>query len=209
MIIQPVLPKGFSEEHKNRLVFRCSQQYCFYAVSVKERIIPQHNCPQINGRTKVSWMSYGPSLLEQTWAELDQVTARLMTSPNNRLVDDRGYAQGLAFTLSLFMVPHFTSPTDISREAKKRYQMKQTGEEYCTPGLVERKYEPPPGDHKLSRISEEKAKAMRPKSQPKLTQAEIDSIKNAAGMFSSEELAKVYKITVAVVNQVLASQKGG
>lgn len=146
-------------------------------------------------------MTYGPSLLEQTWTELDFYTARIIEDGQKEY--DKGYARGLAKTLSLFMVPHFTTPDAIVKEAKKRYDMKKAGEEYCTPGLAERKYEPPPGDHKLSRIPAEKAKLSKPKAaEPALSAEQIAGIKNALGMFSAKELADMYKVSVATIESL-------
>jgi hypothetical protein len=116
----------------------------------------------------------------------------------------KGYAQGLAFTLSLFMAPHLTTPQDVAREAKRRYENKNNPE-YCTPGLAERKYEPPPGDHKLSRQSEQRAKVMasKPKVTHNLTDEQINMIKSAAGMFSPEDLAGMYDVSVTVIKSLL------
>lgn len=186
--------------------FSCAVEECFMAVGCATEEIAnefklKHTCPKPNGYTRIGWSVYGPSLLEKTWAELDEVTARLMAGDPTDT--DKGYARGLAFTLSLFMVPHFTTPGDIAREAKRRHQEKLAGnEEYCTAGLAYRKYEAPPTDHKLDTRGEMPTKRAAPKGK-QLGDTELAAIKNAAAMFSVEELAKVYGITVARVREII------
>lgn len=195
--------RGIAREW-DHLVYRCPEPHCYFAREIKEPIAPEHKCPQGNGTTKVGWTVYGPSLLEKTWFELDVVTHRLMTKTS--LETDRGYAQGLAFTLALFMAPHLTTPNDVAREAKKRWEMKQAGEEYTTPGLGERRYEPPPGDHKLSRQTEQRAKvsaAPKPKRVTWLTDEQVEMVKAAAGMFSAADLAGMYEVPVEVIESLL------
>lgn len=200
-----MLKLGFADEY-GRSVYRCPEPMCYYARQVpRTEQPPQHNCPEMNGTTKVGWTVYGPSLLEKCWAELDRVTARLIDPIlAGDKEQDKGYAQGLAFTLSLFMAPHLTTSQDIAREAKRRYENKDNPE-YCTPGLAERKYEPPPGDHKLSRQTEHRAKVMatKPKVSHTLTEQQISMIKAGAEMFSAEDLAPMYGVSVAVIQSLL------
>lgn len=192
---------GYSFEH-GRWVYRCGEIHCYYSTVVSgptPESGTEHNCPVGNGTTRVSWSVYGPSLLEKTWAELDTVTAKLMEG--ERSEENIGYARGLAFTLSLFMMPHFTTPADISREAGKRYKMKVVDPEYCTPGLAARRYEAPPGDHKLDRGGAQRASVVnKPKpAHPTLTAEQIQSIKNARGVIDDKDLAAMYKCTVQFI----------
>lgn len=202
-----MLKLGYADEY-GRTVYRCPEQDCYYARQVpRADLPPEHKCPEMNGTTKVGWTVYGPSLLEKCWAELDSVIDEIMaadhTEPSVQVT--KGYARGLAYTLSLFMAPHLTTPADVSKEAKKRWNARQVGDtEYCTPGLAARKYEPPPGDHKLSRQTEQRAKMSNPKPPShNLTDEQINMIKAAAGMFSPEDLAGMYDTTVAVIKSVL------
>jgi len=109
-----------------------------------------HNRP--SNRTRISWMSYGPTLLQQTWDKLDFLMDELKDIDRGDYNTDaiKGEMRGVAFVLSLFMQPHFTTVQDIAREAKKRYEMRQAGEEYESPGLGSRTYEPPPNDNKYA-----------------------------------------------------------
>lgn len=197
---------GYADEY-GRTVYRCPEPDCYYArqVPLKDEP-PEHKCPEMNGTTRVGWTVYGPSLLEKTWAELDRVTKEIMEQVHQpaEVGSQRGYAQGLAFTLSLFMAPHLTTPQDVAREAKRRYE-NRNNPEYCTPGLAERKYEPPPGDHKLSRQTEQRAKVSAAPKQPqhKLTDEQITMIKSAASMFSPEDLAGMYEVPVTVIKSLL------
>lgn len=146
---------------------------------------------------------YGPSLLEKTWNELDAITARIIAGSATEA--DKGYARGLAFTLSLFMAPHLTTSQDVAREAKKRHDMKAAGEDYETPGLGSRIYEPPPGNNKYSTDAPEKQKIKASKPQPptpNLTPEQIVAINNAKTFFTSEELAEMYKTTPAFIESL-------
>lgn len=194
------------DETRRIWILRCRGRGCYYAVTVASeeaghREEKNHKCPR-TGQTRIAWTVYGPSLLEKTWAELDRITALLFNGEKSE--ENIGYARGLAFTLSLFMVPHFTTPADIAREASKRYKMKAVDETYETPGLGTRKYEPPPGDFKTDRNGAERAKVMATKPKGKqLSDTEEAAIKHAAVMFSPEELAKTYGITVARVKEIV------
>lgn len=207
------LVRGYSFEYK-RWVYRCPADMCFYARSVEhEGADIQHRCPQGNGPTKVAWVSYGPTLLQKTWDELDSVMNEIMAADHAEpsVQVTKGYARGLAFTLSLFMVPHFTTPADVSREAKKRWDMRQAGTDYETPGLGSRTYEPPPGDNKYSTVSKVRRELKTPSPEPKpvapkpevlLTEAQIVAIKNARVMFTSEELAQMYGTTAKFIESL-------
>lgn len=187
--------------------FACAVKECYLSVGCATEAIANdfklmHTCPKPNGYTRIGWSVYGPSLLEQTWAELDAVTERLLNPSIIPEEHDVGYARGLAFTLSLFMMPHFRTPKDVAREARKRWQMKQAGEEYVSPGLASRRYEAPPDNHKLDVRSG--GVPVKSKSKGKqLSDVELAAIKNAAAMFPHEELAKVYGITVERVKEIV------
>lgn len=159
-------------------------------------------------------MAYGPSLLQQLWDEMDRTTEQLMnpavmvevqlpgtseiTSMSNEVA--KGRARGIAHALSLFMMPHFTTEDAVVREAVKRYKMKKAGEEYETPGLGSRTYEPPPGDAKLAT-----APARR---QPthNLDADQIAKIKmKADGGWDTETLAMAYAVSEAVIKSILQS----
>ena len=152
-------------------------------------------------------MTYGPTLLQQLWAEMDRVTTRLLLPEvfEKQVADaiEAGHmvqhdlssreeliarARGIAYALSLFMVPHFKSEDDIVREAAKRVRAKYTEDNsepgtftpYETPGLGSLVYQPPPGDNKYART--ESAKPPAPKVRtipPHLTPANIRTIKDS------------------------------
>lgn len=149
----------------------------------------------------MSWSGYGPSLLEKTWLEMDRVTEQILDAdepePNTpehaALAALKGRARGIAYTLSLFMVPHFDTENAIVREAVKRIQMKRAGEIYETAGLFERRYEAPPSNGKISTVKITLAKD----AQKAICESPIDSVM----------LAKIYKVSVQQIEAIRAQSR--
>lgn len=145
------------------------------------------------------------TLISQMWDEMDRVTEPLAQGQGSEY--DKGYARGVAAMLALFMVPHFTTPDEIVREAVKRYKAKAANEEYETPGLGSRNMEPPPGSASkyVQPGAAKPAAAKAPKTTAiKLSQDDINGIKAAGAMFSPEQLSGVYKVPVDTIRSILA-----
>ena len=177
-------------------MFTCEVRGCTLRVLTPGGLYTDHKCPHAGGETRISWMSYGPSLLQQLWDRMDSVTASIIKGGGTVGEYDKGEARGIAFALSLYMVPHFRTSDDIVREAVKRHKMKAAGEEYETPGLGSRTYEPPPGENKLaSRPAPAKMKIP-----DHLTPDDIQDIKNSA--FPIEMLASTYDTTPPVIKAI-------
>jgi hypothetical protein len=136
-------PKGYA-------LWRCPHIHCTLWILTLGGLATSHICPYLGGMTRISWMTYGPSLLEQLWLDADSayriaISDRLGNEP----VKDyhKGYLNAMCKALALFMMPHFSTPKEIGAELKKRHE---SGDDYETPGLNERRYDPPPGDSKLA-----------------------------------------------------------
>lgn len=200
-------PQGRS---MSKFLTTCLQPNCQFQVTDRTeasglRGIEIHSCPYYVGKVKVSWVSHGPTLLQQLWDEADSKYAEFRPlkageGHASEVAILQGQLRGLAFALSLFMQPHLTSVADVSREVAKRYQMKQAGEEYETPGLGSRIYEPPPGDHKYATRT----------SAPLVDISGIDeqtrsNIKNFHKHFGTAKLADTYDLTHEQVLAVMAS----
>jgi hypothetical protein len=148
-------------------------------------------------------MAYGPTLLQQYWDELDRVVALLMQNkPEPSYSDEwtKGYARGLAFTLSLLMVPHFRTQDEIIREAIKRKQMLDAGEEYDTPGLGSRRFEPPPGDNKLATSPPKAAPPVKPTPRITLTEEDQEEVRNSP--MPAQLLASAYECSIAEIEYI-------
>lgn len=202
-----MLKKGFSKEW-NHFVYRCPEQDCYLALEVKEiGLIPPHTCPQINGKTRITFPVDGPTLVEQMWQELDSVTKNLMEKTGDE--HSVGYAKGLAWTVSLFMTQLYPTPKDVSREAVVRYKARQAGESYQSAGLGHRRHEwkiyaeSSHAKHEASK-SEKQTVPKKQNGFKQLTDTETAGIKAAVEMFTPDQLANVYKIPIEQVKQILA-----
>ncbi len=185
----------------------CLQIGCEFKVTDRSketavRGIEIHPCPYYLGKVKVNWMSYGPSLLQQLWDKADEeykIYVELRVDPpTNAVLLTQGKLQGIAFALSLFMQPHLVTVADVSREVKKRSDMKAAGEEYETPGLGQRIYEAPPGNNKYETRSS--AAILLDHG---LTPNQVEQIKTFASHFTHEQLAANFKVPVSTIQSIL------
>jgi len=144
-------------------------------------------------------MAGGPTLVQQMWDLLDARTAELMKPvPDEEILTTRGQARGIAQCLALFMQPHFSTADDVVREAVKRYKAKQEGTDYETPGLGSRSLESPP----LFIAPRRTGTATKKAANPSVSDADKASILKAKGVFPADDLAKIYKVSVEVINQI-------
>lgn len=110
-------------------------------------------------------------------------------------------ARGIAETLAILMDPFITDPDEVARHAGKRWKARQTGERYEVPGLADAIWDPTKNwdgtDRVLPSIGKRKP-APAPRVVKALTDSETAAIKQAlaTGMFTSEQLAGVYKVSV-------------
>lgn len=186
----------------------CYRNGCYFIVSRSteedaEVALALHKCP-MRGPTKIGLMM-NKTLLEQAWEILDEQVAIIMDNdPDSDIEAAKEQARGIAKVLAIFMVPHFHEPHEISAEARRRYQARQSGDEtYATAGLGSRSMEPPPG---MDKYKSNTRIITPPASKHKFNEKEVAAIKFAAesGMFSEEDLAKTYSVTVSTIRAVLA-----
>lgn len=85
----------------------------------------------------------GKSLNQQMWERMDELMVQIKTGSELDAASAKPEARGLAFALSLTMVPLFRTQKEIAAEALKRYKMKQAGTEYETPCVGSRWRENP------------------------------------------------------------------
>lgn len=155
-------------------------------------------------------MASGKSLLQQTWglldAEMDIICAASM---NQDVSQQKQRARAVADVLALFMKPHFNTADEIAREAKRRWQARRDGNtEYETVGLGYRATEFPSkyttGNVPGTAPTKKTAAPARSKPAVQVPDEAKPGIKQALamGMMTATELAKSYKTTVAVIEQI-------
>lgn len=213
---------------------RCGDKNCWFvghaATSADASILlDQHTCPQAPARNE---LPSGYSTTEKLWDEADDVMAAIMENrPYNagdRALDGlalQGYMRGLCFALSMMTHPYFRTITEVGRELQKRYRIRAKQIPFePTPSY---KYNPvpllpPPGEtaafhgktveHKPGRGTT----AGRAAAKKKLSTIDMSGISITdqekivkmfvSGMFTEEELAQNYKVTVETI-RFLVTQK--
>lgn len=207
--------------------FACPVQYCYMYVSAKteadaENIRDTHDCPH-SGVTHFSG-EITMTLVHKMWATADLVMDELVasmalqeTEPTDERKEDilkaQGKLRGICLCLAIFMIPHFTTEEEIAKEIRIRYRHRSKAEDYETKGLGSRRYELPRSEDEKPKVgSPERPRITLPPAPPKATkhslgEMEIKAIKFAAdsGMFSNADLAKTYKVSEAVIGQVVSS----
>lgn len=188
------------------LIFHCEVKHCYYHVLCRtqeryDSVAANHGCPNNCGTT-----TYGPeymmSLLEEIWKQLDESVTYIIENPNGPQAEwHKAYAQGLAYTLAKFMNPHFTTPQEISREAKKRYDERKAGHYYDTPGIASKKLVLPA----TARSFTESAVTRATQAVRQLNEKETQGIINGKGFFSAIEVARMYQTTPAHVELLWSS----
>lgn len=189
--------------------WKCPAPNCELQVLTPGGLPTSHKCPHYTLEIRISWMSYGPSLLQQLWNKADNTYMELLgwssthePTPEAELDRQvlRGKLIGYCDALALYMVPHFTTQNEIANEIVKRYQKSEAGEEYETAGLGSRTYEPPPGDHKLARQQSYQVKIT-------LSREDQELVKSTPVEAGSDELmARMFKCSAAEIKAIRNSQ---
>lgn len=188
-------------------------------------LLDEHECPTPPRRNE---LPTGYSTLEKLWDELDEVTWAICEGESYMVGKQQmqstalqGYARGIAFALSMMTHPYFRTMDDVVREARDRYRIRKGTLEYRpTPGYrFNPSFSPPPNPPEGIREPWMGATAAytpkrptqkvrgRAASKPaavdlrNIDSAKANQIKTARalGMFTDEELAQQYEITVDAV----------
>jgi hypothetical protein len=220
----------------SRTLYECPEVGCWYRLALEEFESNEHKCPH-GGDTHYG-LSVTMSLVSQCWEDLDELMDQIMSSSGKavnpglgesiwRSTDDhikherlRGQARGMSVLLARFMVPFFSTPDDIAKEAKRRYDARQRGEVYETPGLGSRKFEFP-SDDKYKGITEgslldsRKASPARKRSLArasvspdaglpfgKLTEKEREAILRVKDLMTEDELASIYNTNTGMIRKI-------
>ena len=190
-------PEGL-DKRTNLWIFKCAQPYCYYAVSCQDEATgisrrDTHKCPQTGA------IHFGASvtrtLIEQCWDMADDAYAKLQVCEDPiKLEQLRGELKGISKTIAIFMPPFFRTMQEVAEEIRKRFTMKDAGQSYETRGLGHRQFE----------FEKVKPPTVASRAQKVLSEQEIKAIRFASesGMFTPENLAETYSVTVAVITEV-------
>lgn len=148
--------------------------------------------------------THGKSIAEQLWDRMDEVMDFIYSMDTMRdpeLDVYKGEGRGLAFALKLMCQPYFPDEKAVTREAVRRYKMRQGDIEWePTPGY---NYNPPPAGTKYI---VEKPKVAATKSVPTLTTKEKNDARYAInGGIPKSAIAKMHKMTEAELDTALAT----
>lgn len=185
----------------------CGVVGCYYIVSARTKIAAElqlaiHNCPLegvTKGMSENTPANAGKSIVEKLWDMLDN-DVNMIKSDSINTEWHKAHAAGLAAAIALMAVPYFTDTAGVSREALRRWQMRNGDIDFePTPSY---QYNPPPAG---TRVTE--PRAPRPVViPPSLTNEDKVGIKFAmeGRTFTAEQVASAYKVSAEVVRAVVA-----
>lgn len=192
--------------------FHCPQPLCFMVLHAATEVIlnkriEDHQCPWFGGGTTTfSWGVMADDYLKPIWQMLD-AEVDIIQMNNAQSQSARFRARGLAEALAILMPPFFTTGDEIVKEAIVRWEHRQAGTEYETPGIGRFKWKRPPGvvgdPNKPSWAKEYDPAEPKPKKvvTHNLDAAAVDAIKKAAA-FPAEILSTAYGVSVDVIKYI-------
>jgi hypothetical protein len=216
------IPLSFKNQSKPWKV-NCPAPLCFFVGSYEfeasaRKAQETHQCPWFGGgTTTISWGIMSSQFLSPMWAELDRLVDFVKKEDEDPA--ERGkasqQAKGLAFALATLMPPFFSTVEEISHEALVRWEKRQAGEDYETPGLGRLRFKVPPGAHEMTPAGLYHADVMGTKHEPEyhpstasrshgLDQATIaEIVKSAKNGFPARMLATVHSVSEKVILDII------
>lgn len=214
---------------------RCGDKQCWFvghaATSVDAQLLlDQHACPTSPARNE---LPSGYSTVEKLWDEADDVMAAVMEqrpyNAGDRALDGlalQGYLRGICFALSMMTHPHFRTITEVGKELQTRYRIRMKTEDFRpTPTYRFNPVPPtapPPGEKQVfhgktvenvarptrttNRAAAKKALSKIDMSGLSIEQTEKIQKAFVAGMFSEDELAKIYGVTVDTIRFIVTQK---
>lgn len=203
--------------------FNCPQPLCFYVIvaateELIDKRIEEHTCPWFGGGTTTfSWGVMSDDYITPIWKMLDAAVDVMKNS--DATAEEKTAARyggrGLAEALAILMPPFFTDGDAIVREALVRWQHRQDGTEYTTPGIGKYKFRPPGAEvvdepSWVKQPEYEVPSGGRPKAAPKskpthaLSQSDQEAIKKAKG-FPIAVLVAAYGVSGDVIKSIQES----
>lgn len=204
------------KELRTQFTVRCGSDQCWFVGHGATKgdaqiVLDEHKCPTPPYRNE---LVTGRSTIQKVWDELDAVIDALAEQTSYNELDGeqlKGYARGIAFTLSMMSHPYFRTVSDIAKEAKERRKMRTGAIDFRdTPGY---KYNPMPTERTYGAVKTEPAEKRTPsvrkgvaKKPTPLPAGTVNKIKAAhgSGMFTDpQDLALMCGVTVEQVKAVI------
>lgn len=187
---------------------------CFFTVSAKteweaDNRLKTHTCPWYGGgKTTLSWGVMSDHFLLPMWRELDELLDKLKADEaelGGMHVALRGEVRGLCRALSILMPPFFTTVKDVAMEANKRWEKRQAGEDYETPGIGRLKFQRPPGADLITPSGIPRTPEFDPTApKHRLPKEAVEKILAASKAgFTPDMLAPAYGVTEAVIKGII------
>lgn len=146
--------------------FACPAPLCFFhggypTEAMARKMQETHTCPWYGGgKTTISRGLMSDMFLAPIWKKLDEAVDELMIE-NAKTPQERGHeyhaseemagrARGLSEALAILMPPFFSTGDEIAREALVRWEKRQAGEDYETPGIGRLRFKVPPAAELLT-----------------------------------------------------------
>jgi hypothetical protein len=210
-------------------VFMCPMQDCYYcwpcsAQQEAENRRIYHKCP--SSPLNIYQGEITLTLVGSMWDEADRTMDELMELMKQRdalkpedVTDDmkevifklQGRLRGIAVSLSIFMPPFFRTEDECAKEIRNRWRARDSGDkDYETKGIGSLRYDLPRPEAKPISTPATRAAAApgaRPAAEMKLGDKEKAAVKAAlsSGLFTAEQLARTYRVSIADVEAVRAS----
>jgi len=150
----------------------------------------------------------GKPVILSCWEELDAIIDRIKDPAE---IDREGAvaeARGMAKIIVRWTAPHYRTTQDISREALRRWQARQAGEEPYTLGTVVAQASADLAVSLGTRTGTAAPAARTPRPAPskQFTEEEVTAIKNGHAMgFSLKDLATAFKCQESNISAVIAA----
>lgn len=224
------VPKSYDQAFPWR--FNCPAPLCFYHGGYTDEIMANkmqetHTCPWFGGgKTTLSWGIMSDMFLVPIWKKLDDAVDDLMAYKNGegddyveniKLGRKEGTCRGLAEALADLMPPFFHTGDEVVQEAMVRYEKRQAGEDYETPGLGRLRFKVPPGAELMTPAGIPHELVVGTKSEPEHHPASIrrnhglseekvaEILKQSKQGFDARMLAMFHETTEAVIKNILKS----
>lgn len=145
-------------EKVNRWRLACPAPLCFLQGAYPDEGMAQkmqetHTCPWYGGgKTTLSWGIMSDMFLAPIWADLDGLMDVIKSEDYSDEERQRckSAARGMAQALAHLMPPFFHTWEEVATEAQVRWQKRQAGEDYETPGIGRLRFKTPPGAELLT-----------------------------------------------------------
>ena len=127
--------------HKDGHIFTCNKPGCGTRCLLRDdddlaRMVRAHyprNCPSKGNQLRLGGGAL-TSIIQQMWAEVDDVLDQLMEAKGGDTPPLKGQLQGMTRMIQLISAPYYPTHDDVKREAVTRREDRLAGRHHMTPG---------------------------------------------------------------------------